>query len=117
VCKLKKNTTDEDVLEYDYSKGIGYYEEMRCHLTKCNRNNRAYRMGMEIILQHGLKSFFNKFKRKGIRLDHCDVPPAFAVHPYPGAETDGKDRELIYLLSEMIQAAGTHYGTEQKNYN
>ena len=69
-------------------------------------------MGMDIILQQGLKSFFNKFKRKGDRLDHYAIPPESPAHPFPSAEIDGSDRELIFLLSEMIQAAGAYHGAE-----
>ena len=69
-------------------------------------------MGMDIILQQGLKSFFNKFKRKGDHLDHYASPPEAPARPCLGTEIGGSDRELIFLLSEMIQAAGTYHGTE-----
>jgi len=91
---------------YDYSKGVGYYEEMRHNLVRCGINNRAYQTGMDIILQQGLKSFFNKFKRKGICLNHHDHHMEVAIRPLPRVETNCADRELVYLLSEMIQAVG-----------
>jgi hypothetical protein len=97
---------------YDYSKGVGYYEEMRHCLVRRNVNNGAYRTGMDIILRQGLKSFFNKFKRKDARLNHSGHPQGAITRPIPSAEIDRADRELVYLLSEMIQAAGAYHGAK-----
>ena len=98
------------MIGYDYSKGVGYYEEIRHSLVKYSMNNRAYKTGMDIILQQGLKSFLNKFKIKGNRPNHYEPPQRVPKRPLPSVEIDSTNRELVYLLSEMIQAAGIYHG-------
>ena len=85
---------------------------MRYHLIKNSKNNRVYQTGMDIILQQGFKSFLNKFKRKGYRLNHYEQPQGIATRSLSDFETNCANRELVYLLSEMIQAVGTYHGAE-----
>jgi len=40
-------------------------------------------------------------------MDHFDIPAEASARKIPGAEINDAGTELIYLLSEMIQAAGT----------
>ena len=102
---------------YDYSKGTLHYEEMRGHLSRRNMNNKAYQMGMEIILSHGLKHFLNKFRRKDCRQDYYEILTGSSGKAFDRMEIVGTDGALISLLSEMIQSAGNYYGTNQKDYN
>lgn len=115
--QAKKNNLKEDETNYDYSQGICYYEEIHRHLIQCNVNNKAYRMGMELILQYGLKVFLNKFKRKESGPNHYDIPKESVEYNRSFESINGSSQELIVLLSEMIQATGNYHGTEQKNYN
>jgi hypothetical protein len=69
-------------------------------------NNKAYQMGMDIILVYGLKHFLNKFRRKDCRQYCYEMPPATPMQTSYHAVDGGTDRELISLLSIMIQAAG-----------
>jgi len=62
-------------------------------------------MGMDLILQYGLKFFFNKFKRKEAASFPDDIPLTTPPSPY-NEDIEDNSRELIYLLAEMIQATG-----------
>lgn len=68
-------------------------------------------MGMELILHHGLKHFLNKFRRKGYRQDHYELQPEPPVRVLQRTEAGDMNEEIVLLLSEMIQAAGTYHGT------
>ena len=74
-------------------------------------------MGMETILSHGLKHFLNKFRRKDCRQDYCEIPTESSAKVFDHTEINDTGGALVSLLSEMIQAAGTHHGTNQKDYN
>jgi len=80
-------------------------------------NNKAYQMGMEIILSHGLKYFLNKFRRKDYRQDYYEIPTEPSAKAFDRPEVAGTDGALVSLLSEMILAAGNYRGTKQKDYN
>jgi hypothetical protein len=80
-------------------------------------NNKAYQMGMEIILSHGLKHFLNKFRRKDCRQDYYEIPPEPTAKVFDHTEITGTDGAIVLLLSEMIQAAGNYRGAKQKDYN
>jgi hypothetical protein len=108
---LKKNTSETGGFPFNYEKGICFYEEIHQHLIQCNLNNQAYSTGMEIITLYGLKYFLNKFRRKET------VHPSSCIFPTPvHLKADGNDpdtgcsRDLILLLAEMIQSAGSYYG-------
>jgi hypothetical protein len=74
-------------------------------------------MGMELILQYGLKFFFSKFKRKELCPNHYDIPRESVEYDRSCESINDSTQELILLLSEMIQATGNYYGAKQKNYN
>jgi hypothetical protein len=74
-------------------------------------------MGMELILQYGLKFFVNKFKRKGSGLDHYAIPDKPVGQVRSSEDIDAGSQELIFLLSKMIQTAGKYHGTKQENYS
>ena len=86
-------------------------------MSRRSMNNKAYQMGMEIILSHGLKHFLNKFRRKDCRQDYYDIPTESSAKVFDRTEITSTDGALISLLSEMIQAAGNYRGTKQKDYN
>jgi len=85
---------------------------MRGHLSRCSINNRAYQVGMEIILSHGLKHFLNKFRRKDYRQDYYEIPVESCTKVLDLTEIVGTGGALVSLLSEMIQAAGDYRGTK-----
>jgi hypothetical protein len=111
VNVLKKNVSESENISFDYGKGIYFYEEFHYHLVQCNSNNHTYSTGMEIISQYGMKYFLNKFKRRETVFTTSRIPPA-PIHPkIDGMRQDtGCSRELIFLLAEMIQSAGSYYG-------
>jgi len=85
---------------------------MRGHLFRCSVNNKAYQMGMEIILSHGLKHFLNKFRRKDCRQGYYEIPTDSSAKVFDRTEITGTDGALVSLLSEMILAAGNYSGTK-----
>lgn len=114
---LKKNTSE--LAHFDYTKGFAYYEELRPCLLKYPIGNKVYAMGMDLILQSGLRHFLDKFKRKEIVSRHTEK----LFSPAPAASTnnsipisDGNARELIFILAQMIQSTGDYHGTNQENF-
>jgi hypothetical protein len=113
VSVLKKNVSETGDVSFDYGKGIYFYEELHHHLVQCSRNNHAYTTGMEIIFRYGLKYFLNKFKRKETVFTASRTLPAPVPPKADGMHQDtDSSRELVFLLAEMIQSAGSYYGIE-----
>jgi hypothetical protein len=104
-------------MDYDYSQGVCYYEAIHRHLVQRNKNNKAFGMGMDLIHQYGLKFFLNKFKRKDVCPDYHDIPSETTGSAGSCPDINDNNQELIFLLSEMIQATGNYHGAKQKNYN
>ena len=76
-------------------------------------------MGMDLILQSGLRNFLDKFKRKEIVSCHTEklfspAPAASSTNNIP--VSDGNARELIFILAQMIQSTGDYHGTKQENF-
>jgi hypothetical protein len=110
---LKKNVSEitPGDIPFDFGKGIYFYEEFHHHLVQCNRKSQAYSMGMEIIYRYGLKYFLNKFKRKETVYPTRCIFPAPVPPKADAIQHDaGCSRELIFVLAEMIQSAGSYYG-------
>jgi hypothetical protein len=116
---LKKNASEPGISHYDYAKGFAYYEELRPYLLKYPIGNKVYAMGMNLVLQFGLRHFLDKFKRKEIVSRHTEklfspAPVALSNNSIP--IFDGNARELIFILAQMIQSTGDYHGTKQKDF-
>ena len=103
--KLKKNESLADE-PTDYGKGVAFYEELRPHLIRHNISE-AYTMGMDLVSAYGLKAFLNKFKKKGIgtRAD-ANFIRTCTRDVQAGCEVESNNRELIFLLADMIRSTG-----------
>lgn len=116
---LKKNTSELESSHYDYTKGFSYYEEVRSFLLKYPIGNKVYSMGMDLVLQFGLRHFLDKFKRKEIVSHHTEksfssASTALSSNSIP--VSDENAHELIFILAQMIQSTGDYNGTKQENF-
>ncbi|MDQ1270034.1 MAG: hypothetical protein QG618_1344 [Thermodesulfobacteriota bacterium] len=76
-------------------------------------------MGMDLVLQFGLRHFLDKFKRKEIVSRHTEklFSPAPAVLSNNSIPIyDENARELIFILAQMIQSTGDYHGTKQEDF-
>jgi hypothetical protein len=74
-------------------------------------------MGIDLVSTYGLRTFLNKFKRKGIGSESiADVAHTYPQETIVDCEVESSSRELIFLLASMIRSTGFEYGVEQKSH-
>jgi hypothetical protein len=64
-------------------------------------------MGIDLVSKYGLKTFLNKFKRKGIGSESiADVAHNYTQETAVDCEVESSSRELIFSLANMIRSIG-----------
>jgi hypothetical protein len=64
-------------------------------------------MGIDLVSKYGLKTFLNKFKRKGIGSESiAGVAHNYTQETTVDCEVESSSRELIFSLANMIRSIG-----------